>query len=389
MIIGHIVHHFQQVRNHHNYNSVIALDEELQHFIATLPPHFAQDDPDTSLDASQPYIPVHRFIIITEVFFVRISLHRPYLLRRLSSDRYSLSRRASFDSAKRDYRTRQAFKQSASSSVEVLRALGGAYREFQAAMIAGIALMIDNSGPEASEMHEILDGFIRDHEGMQDMDPTTKRELKIIEFFKRKAAARSDDGIGTGTGGDASTGYTGPMSALKGAQARNNSLVGVMQHFRRVSGSHPTQSTAKRTAAFRNLALQQPVYQGTPTPTPSSPDQGFHSPQQGRAGGSAGSGFTPPDEAQQLLDVWCNSVINSGGMAPDAPAPTPDAQGQGWAAAAATPGMAGFAIAFPPIDSMGDSTGVGASAGAAPTYEADWNYWENLVSAINRNGAPA
>lgn len=388
MIIGHIVHHFQQVRNHHNYNSVIALDEEIQHFVAHLPPHFAQDDPDTSLDTSQPYIPVHRFIIITEVFFVRISLHRPYLLRRLSSDRYSLSRRACFDSAKRDYRTRQAFKQSASSSVEVLRALGGAYREFQAAMIAGICLMIDNSGPEASDMHEILDGFMRDHEGIEDMDPTTKRELKMIEFFKRKAAAGSEVGIVTGTGGGASTGYTDPMSALKGAQARSNSLVGMMQQFRGVPSSHP-QSTAKRAAALRSLALQQPMYQGTPTPTPSSPDQGFHSPQQGRAGGSAGSAFTPTDEAQQLLNAWCDSVINNGGMAPDAPAPTPDAQGPGWAAAAATPGMAGYAIAFAPIEGMGDSAGVGASAGAAPMYEADWNYWENLVSAINRNGAPA
>jgi hypothetical protein len=388
VLIGHIVHHFQQVRNHHNYNSVIALDEELLQFVAHLPPHFAQDDPDTSLDACQPYIPVHRFIIITEVFFVRISLHRPYLLRRLSSDRYSLSRRACFDSAKRDYRARQAFKQSASSSVEVLRALGGAYREFQAAMIAGIALMIDNSGPEASEMHEILDGFMRDHEGMQDMDPTTRRELKIIEFFKRKAAAGSEDGAATA--GDASAGYTDPINALKDAQTRSSSFVGMMQQFRGVSGGHLTQSTAKRMAAFRGLALQQPIYQGTRTPTPSSPDQGFHSPQQGRADGSAGSGFTPTDEAQQLLDVWCNSVINSGGMAPDAPAPTPDAQGQGWAAAAATPGMAGYAVAFPPpIDDIGDSTGVGTSAGAAPVYDADWNYWESLVSAINRNGAPA
>lgn len=382
MIIGHIVHHFQQVRNHHNYNNVIVLDEELQQFIAHLPPHFAQDDPDTSLDASQPYIPVHRFIIITEVYFVRISLHRPYLLRRLSSDRYSLSRRACFDSAKLDYRTRQAFKQSAASSIEVLRALGGAYREFQAAMIAGIALMIDNSGLEASEMHEILDGFMRDHEGMQDMDPTTRRELKIIEFFKRKAAAGSEDG--------AATGYADPMSALKDAQARSNSLVGMVQQFRSVSGSHPTQSTAKRMVIPRGLALQQPIYQGTPTSTPSSPDQGFHSPQQGRAGGSVGSGFTPTDEAQQLLDLWCNSVINSGGMAPDAPAPTPDGQGQGWVAAAATPGMAGYAIAFPPtVEGMGDSTGVDATPGAAPIYDADWNYWESLVSAINRNGAPA
>jgi hypothetical protein len=259
-------------------------------------------------------------------------------------------------------------------------------------MIAGIALMIDSAGPEASEMHEILDGFMRDHDGMQDMDPTTKRELKIIEFLKHKAAAGSEDG--TATSGGAPTGYTDPISALKDAQMQSNLLMGLAQrsltssHQRTVSGGHPT---AKRTTAFRGLALQQPIYQGTPTSTPSSPDQGFHSPLQGRAGGSAGSGFTPTDEAQQLLNIWCDSVINSGGVAPDAPAPTPDVQRQSWvaAAAAATPGMAGYPIPFPPIDGMDDSTGVGASAGAAPIYDADWNYWESLVSAINRNGAPA
>lgn len=73
-IMGHIAHHFQRVRHHSHYSEVLALDEELQRFINTLPPHYAVE-PDTSLDVQFPYVPVHRFLIVTEVFFIRISLH--------------------------------------------------------------------------------------------------------------------------------------------------------------------------------------------------------------------------------------------------------------------------------------------------------------------------
>ena len=138
-IIGKIVRHFQQVKPTH-YNDVISLDEELTNFIDTLPPHYALE-PDTSLDAALPFVPPHRFLIVTEVFFVRISLHRPYMLRKLDSDRFAYSRRACFESAQKDWEIRQAFKRD--THPDVLRCLGGAYREFQSAMISGISLAIE------------------------------------------------------------------------------------------------------------------------------------------------------------------------------------------------------------------------------------------------------
>lgn len=83
VIIGHIVHHFQQVKHHSSYSEVVALDEELLRFVKNLPPHFGLE-PDTSLDEIHPYIPVHRYLIICEVYFVRISLHvsqlRPWII---------------------------------------------------------------------------------------------------------------------------------------------------------------------------------------------------------------------------------------------------------------------------------------------------------------------
>jgi len=192
-IIGRMVHHFQKVRHtSHQYADVLALDDELQRFIDTLPRHFAFN-PDKSLDAIQDYIPVHRFLLTTEILFVRISLHRPYLLRRLDSDRYIRSRRSCFQSALTDFEVRQAFRKSVSKSV--LESMSNAYREFQTAMISGIYLVLEPKGADAERMHAILDSFLKDHEGMNELEETTRRELKIIEFLKSKASLAQESHI--------------------------------------------------------------------------------------------------------------------------------------------------------------------------------------------------
>lgn len=75
-------------------------------------------------------------------------------------------------------------------------ALGGAYREFQSAMISGIALVIDPHGPDAPAMHEVLDSFLSAHGVgagapplIKELDETTRREMKIIQFLSEKAKA--------------------------------------------------------------------------------------------------------------------------------------------------------------------------------------------------------
>ncbi|KAF9057616.1 hypothetical protein BJ165DRAFT_1333850 [Panaeolus papilionaceus] len=184
-IIGRMVHHFQQVREKSHYSEVVSLDDDLLKFVHNLPPHYSLQ-PDTSLDHASPYIPVHRFLLITEILFVRISLHRPYMLRRLSSDRYSRSRNACFESAIKDFEVRQAFRETVAK--ETRDSLSNAYREFQTAMISGIYFILEPNGPYSESMHAILDGFMKDHEGMREMDETTRRELKTIEFLKSKAS---------------------------------------------------------------------------------------------------------------------------------------------------------------------------------------------------------
>jgi hypothetical protein len=378
-IIGHIVHHFQRVRSHGHYNDVVTLDGELQRFLKNLPPHYAVEDTDTSLDESHPYIPVHRFIIITEVFFVRISLHRPYLLRRLSTERYNLSRHACFESARQEYKFRQQFKHT--MPPDVLRALGGAYREFQAAMIAGIGLILDPQSPDAPELHEILDGFLREHEGLHEMDATTRREMKIIEFLKKKAAAPPEELKFPGMSNRPADG----VHAQVQAQSNASLLMGLSgQTFGPPVSNHrasPLSSGQKPTLP----ALQQPIFHALQsTPSPRSPmDQisPHHTRHPSRGGHSTGSGaFTPPnEEAQHLLDNWCNSVINSSGFGNEGPTGADFASP--WVPAS-TPAPYGFNV--PPSDAMADVDSNPATMNGFET--ADWTYWETIVSAIGRDG---
>lgn len=103
-IVGKITHHFQKLHEPARFEDVEFLDKELRNFINELPPHYRMEDADKSLDAAQPYIPIHRYYLSTEILFIVITLHRPWLLRRLRSDRFAMSRRACFDAAKMDFR---------------------------------------------------------------------------------------------------------------------------------------------------------------------------------------------------------------------------------------------------------------------------------------------
>ncbi|QRW16258.1 Fungal specific transcription factor domain [Rhizoctonia solani] len=224
-IIGHIVHHFQFVRSHLRYQEVLNLDNELQQFVAALPPHYSLD-PDTSLDTVLDFLPVHRFLIVTEVYFVRISLHRPYLLRKLDSDRFNFSRKACFDSARRDFEARQAFK--ATTHKTILDSLGGAYREFQAAMISGIALLIEPQSEESFARRRVLDTFINQYGSSSEVDSTTRRELAIIELLQGKQGSPTTEenakllldlnrgGSAVTRGRAGSTASTRPMSTTPG-----------------------------------------------------------------------------------------------------------------------------------------------------------------------------
>jgi hypothetical protein len=362
-IIGRIVHHFQQVRTTNHYSDVLTLDDDLLRFINNLPPHFSLE-PDTSLDGSKKFIPVHRFILLTEILFIRISLHRPYLLRRLGSDRYARSRIAAFESAIKDYRIRQAFREMMPKD---MHSLSSAYREFQTAMMSGIYLVLHPKGQDADTMHCILDGFLKDHEGVREMDETTRREVKTIEFLKNKASQVEGTREGSATSPELNEngdpidahlllGLQQPSSRSSGdissAHLTFPSLTVDNSHSRTASSSH----TSPPLPYAANVA-QSPMIQRL------QQDEGY-------AVSSIGSNSPTADDesaAQSLLDYWCNTVSSTDGLT--------GASGLSWGGSSTD--FSGFSGPNPSLLGT-DMNGLDGS---------DWTYWETLVNQIRAGPA--
>ena len=356
-IIGGIVHHFQQVRGKSHYSEVVALDDELLKFINTLPPHFSLQYDDSTLDRSQTYIPVHRFLLITEILFVRISLHRPYLLTRLNSDRYARSRNACFESAMKDFEVRQAFRETMPK--ETRDSLSNAYREFQTAMISGIYFVLEPNGIHATAMHAILDGFMKDHEGMRELDVTTRRELKTIEFLKSKASQVEKFGdqprrlsqIREHTRPEQQAQLllslhkplTSPLSSAQTYPSLTNSSTDGNSPLKTILSHSPTMQRLQSTAQAD--FAQSPTTSGSPYADDESP-------------------------AQSLLDNWCHAVSNA------VVDTTADSLSLGGPIGTETSGWAGITYSATNTDARQSLlSGLDGS---------DYSYWEALVSQIHR-----
>jgi hypothetical protein len=358
-IIGRIVHHFQQVRQHSHYSDVLAIDDDILRFLDNLPPHFSLDL-DTTLDDTHPYLPAHRFLLLTEVFFIRIGLHRPYLLRRLGSDRYSRSRRACFVSAIKDFEVRKAI--ASRLSQETLVALNLAYRDFQSAMISGIYLVLHPRGSMAERMHTILDTYLKDHEGIREMDDTTRREVKIIEFLKAKAS-QAEASI------NEAPSFEEPLEPTTSADTQP--LLNV-------------QKPASRGAGLTPLPISGPI--SPRRGSESTPSLGHILPSptiqrlQGEPGNDTSNSGSPTadDEcaAQSLLDQWYNAVSMPSGPGGDG---SLDFAGLPWGGFGSTD-LSGWFGTTPPVEGSG---GISTNSSVAPVSDgSDWSYWENIVKEI-------
>ncbi|KAL7282404.1 hypothetical protein ACG7TL_003875 [Trametes sanguinea] len=324
-IMGRMSDFFQNVHSPRHYSDVLALDDELLKYKQNLPP-FLSLDPDTSLDQSHPFIPLQRFLLVTEFLFVRISLHRPYLLRKLSSTKYARSRNACFESALKDYEVRQEYFSTISRTGR--DPVASAYREFQAAMIAGIYLVLYPKGKDAEKMLAVMDTFLERSERIPEMDDITRREMNIIEFLK----SRSSQSVGTPESTaeqrtPSSDTRTHPQSCLAGPS-----------HFRPVAPK-PPQTTAPlysgpSFASVASVPMSTSPLQSYAQVSRPSPAQQVQHLQQSESATHSGTGSPGGEEdstAQSLLDQWCN--IFSGG-------PAVDDIGAGTGLPWATPGLA-------------------------------------------------
>jgi hypothetical protein len=351
-IIGHMVHHFQQVQEKSRYSEVISLDNELLDFIRNLPPHYSLQ-PDTSLDKTCPYIPVHRFLLVTETLFVRISLHRPYMLRRLNSERYARSRNACFESAIKDFEVRQAFRKT--TPKEVQDSLGNAYREFQAAMISGIYFVLDPDGRYSDAMHAILDGFVKDHEGMREMDETTKKELKTIEFLKSRALQTNFLGLPrrhvTEICEDHISREEQQAQLLLSLQ---KPITSPSMQVQLLVPNSKKESTSPNSPTLSRLLVQSPSFKH------------LHFPVQPHSPAASGSPLADDEtSAQTLLDSWCNTVATTALDSIPGGSPWPGTELGGWAGIP----YSSHTNLDPRLHSSLDGS--------------DYSYWEALVNQIH------
>lgn len=356
-IMGRMVHHFQKVNSPSHYSDVLALDDELLRFMNSLPPHFSLE-PDTSLDEKLPYVHAHRFLLVTEILYVRCNLHRPYLLRRLSSERYIRSRRACFECALLDHRIRKEYLGTAAR--EIRDPVASAYREFGSAMIAGIYLVLYPKGKHVEGMKTIIDTFLDNRQAAQSqLDDVTRREVRIIDFLKNKFFQVS----------------IGQDSSPRSSDEKPHTDAQLLLGLHRASSSTGNVDSPPGSAVVQQSMSMPPNAVDFSQPMHAlSPVQQL----QQAESGTSGTGSPMADEessAQHLLDQWCN--VFSGG-----PTSTVDGMtsvGLPWA----TPGIADVGPWMNGGPAIGDGlNNVGDSDGM------DWSYWENLVNQI-RSGPVA
>ncbi|BEJ12592.1 hypothetical protein CspHIS471_0210520 [Cutaneotrichosporon sp. HIS471] len=193
-IVSQIVNQFQKLHNPIKYCDVQAIDQQLRKLHDDLPPQFQMLTPDKSLDKALPFLAVHRYYIQTEILHFTIILHRPWFLRQVRSLKYALSRRACFEAAITDFKIRQAFHKENPDFFETL--LGGSFREFNCAMIAGINLLLEPTSPYASDMWKIMTNFMEHNPYSPNSDEFSRREAAIIHTLSKRASSlrRSQSG---------------------------------------------------------------------------------------------------------------------------------------------------------------------------------------------------
>jgi hypothetical protein len=120
-----------------DYQTVLELDKELLAWRETLPPFFRMTKPDLQFDKDHSYLFVQRHLLACEWFYTRITLNRPYLLRRKPQDsRYAYSKDAAIESATADLLSRRSFIMEKGNLI----VNSGGYRVLNSYMVLGVTI---------------------------------------------------------------------------------------------------------------------------------------------------------------------------------------------------------------------------------------------------------
>jgi len=222
-------------------------------------------------------------------------------------------------------------------------------------MISGIYLVLEPKGKEAKAMRAILDGFLEEHEGIRDIDETTRRELKTIDFLRTKFLQMETQ--------------MSPVNEHATGEQQAQLLLDLHQGSVSSSPQRPFPSllnigpSGEGSSSGHSLPpvnttpmVHSPTFQRLQANNPSSPT------------GSGSPGAEDESTAQSLLDHWCNTISN-------APIDA-NANGMIWGGPGGAD-LTGWVGVGQPMVAPDPRLLSNIEGG-------DWNYWEALITQIQR-----
>ncbi|WWC73652.1 uncharacterized protein I206_107624 [Kwoniella pini CBS 10737] len=254
-IMGRIAYHTFTIQLP-DYANVLNLDRELLSWRDALPPFFSMSNPDTSLDAKFPYLFVQRHLLASEWYYTRITLNRPYLLRRKPQDgRYSYSKSAAIESARADLLGRRSFVMEKGNLI----VNSGGYRVLNSYMVLGVTIKLDPDSPQADELRQLLNvvsGRSSDAQG-RISEPLVKEELAIVEFLTAKPQSNKSRGPvpATGNSGNKDEDQT-PVDLLLGLAKTRSGRRAAEEEKRQLRLQAYREVEEQRQAARRNSGAQ-------------------------------------------------------------------------------------------------------------------------------------
>ncbi|CRL27261.1 Fungal transcriptional regulatory protein, N-terminal [Penicillium camemberti] len=163
-----------------SYDMVIEMDNKLVAWKEQLPPYFAVEDPELSLDDSYTFLPWHRLYLHSTFHFARITLHRPYLLRESITNRFSLSHEACISSASSDLKIRLQSLNYGTS--ENMRWTLGTHNMFNSAFILGIIAVRRPIAPQTAAILNDLEEYCERLRKDVWLNEFGLAEVKVVEL---------------------------------------------------------------------------------------------------------------------------------------------------------------------------------------------------------------
>ncbi|CEH11822.1 hypothetical protein CBOM_07217 [Ceraceosorus bombacis] len=296
-IVGKVINVYQCIPTKH-YSDVLAIEGELEDFTSNLPPYFQSpiDNAgnivaDQDLDSSCPlWLFTHRYLLHSDIAFLRGALHRPYLLRSAGGKagaRFMPSRRAAIQTALRDVMMRRDFvhiltNHYAGKIPDGFKLhLGASHRAFSSCLTLGVASLMEPHGDETLMWRSCLEQYcerVRAKASREAPDELKDRELAILELFISRLDAlragepstgskreRSEDGAERSRSRKARRGTGGAMDEEGDAHATAGLLLGLGRSDSQPQRSHTGLSTSSPSSASGAKSGPSPSTPGTST----------------------------------------------------------------------------------------------------------------------------